>query len=345
LTRSAPWSWPQPARSPPPADPRRMIQRTVATPTGSLAASVDPGRVWRVGYRPDPWAWTPWQYAGETGCFPGRWDDPRGWFRTIYAGRELLACLLEVLARFRPTRCSKRTWPTSTRMTSTRANDPGWSRWTGCRVGKPAAQHCRASTARSPTRNQWPPCGRPSCAPRSATAWPTWTPAPSGCPRHGRSPSRSRPGCTTSMVHGTLRRRAIRVPARRRPHPVGSLRARRRPRRLRPNHRLPHHPAAPGAPRPLRSLPTSPPHLGDFNPNGARTSSSRMTNAERVGAADVGIFDCGPFDPRRAEPSVTQTATTDRRDPLGRRPDRHRRRVQGQVLFVRWPEHRGRMLR
>jgi hypothetical protein len=79
-----------------------MAQPVVVTPAGGLAASLDPGRVWRVGYRPDPWAWTPWQYAGETGRFSGRWDDPRGSFRTVYAGCELLACLLEVLAPFRP---------------------------------------------------------------------------------------------------------------------------------------------------------------------------------------------------------------------------------------------------
>ena len=62
----------------------------------------DPGRVWRVGYRPDPWAWTPWQYVGSTGLFVGRWDDPRGSFRTVYAGRSMVVCLLEVLAPFRP---------------------------------------------------------------------------------------------------------------------------------------------------------------------------------------------------------------------------------------------------
>jgi len=64
--------------------------------------SVNPGVVWRVGYRPKPWAWTPWQYVGDTGRFTGRWDDPLGSFRTVYAGRDLLACLLEVLAGFRP---------------------------------------------------------------------------------------------------------------------------------------------------------------------------------------------------------------------------------------------------
>src|SRR6516165_1425811 len=35
----------------------------------------------RVGYRPDPWAWTPWEYAGADGCFHGRWDDPNGTWR------------------------------------------------------------------------------------------------------------------------------------------------------------------------------------------------------------------------------------------------------------------------
>lgn len=58
-------------------------------------------RVWRVGYRPEPWAWPSWQYA-TNGRFPGRWDDADGNFRTIYAGSHLLSCLLEVLACFRP---------------------------------------------------------------------------------------------------------------------------------------------------------------------------------------------------------------------------------------------------
>lgn len=56
--------------------------------------------VWRVGFSPDLWAWSGWQYA-TNGRFPGRWDDANGNFRTIYAGSSLLACLLEVLAHFR----------------------------------------------------------------------------------------------------------------------------------------------------------------------------------------------------------------------------------------------------
>lgn len=58
--------------------------------------------VHRVGYRPDPWVWTPWMYAGADGRFHGRWDDPHGTWRTIYVGSSALTCYLEVLVRFRP---------------------------------------------------------------------------------------------------------------------------------------------------------------------------------------------------------------------------------------------------
>jgi len=78
-----------------------MTQVVIATPAGGLASVIDPGPVFRVGHRPDPWAWTPWGYAGDDGRFQGRFDDPRGEFRTIYAATTLLACLLEVLAVFR----------------------------------------------------------------------------------------------------------------------------------------------------------------------------------------------------------------------------------------------------
>ncbi|WP_375489195.1 RES domain-containing protein [uncultured Mycobacterium sp.] len=59
-------------------------------------------RAYHVGYRPDPWAWTPWEYAGADGRFHGRWDDPHGTWRSLYLGVSPLACYLEVLARFRP---------------------------------------------------------------------------------------------------------------------------------------------------------------------------------------------------------------------------------------------------
>ena len=57
--------------------------------------------VWRVGHSPDPWAWTPWQYA-HAGRFGGRWDDPDGRWRTQYAGHRTLAATWKVLAVLRP---------------------------------------------------------------------------------------------------------------------------------------------------------------------------------------------------------------------------------------------------
>lgn len=57
--------------------------------------------VHRVGFAPTPWRWTDWVYA-EDGRFDGRWDDPGGSWRTLYVGETRLACLLELLARFRP---------------------------------------------------------------------------------------------------------------------------------------------------------------------------------------------------------------------------------------------------
>lgn len=57
--------------------------------------------VWRVGFKPDPWAWSGWEWSHD-GRFTGRWDDRAGIFRTVYVGASLLGCLLEVLAPLRP---------------------------------------------------------------------------------------------------------------------------------------------------------------------------------------------------------------------------------------------------
>lgn len=70
----------------------------LSTSSGPLACSQINGElVHRVGYAPDPWTWTPWEYA-DGGRFTGRWDDPEGNWRTLYVGASRLACLLEVLA-------------------------------------------------------------------------------------------------------------------------------------------------------------------------------------------------------------------------------------------------------
>ena len=70
----------------------------VTTAAGDLLFEDAAGRhVHRVGFEPEPWGWTPWQYA-EHGRFSGRWDDPDGVWRSVYLGESRLACFLEVLA-------------------------------------------------------------------------------------------------------------------------------------------------------------------------------------------------------------------------------------------------------
>jgi hypothetical protein len=69
--------------------------------TGELE-SVRPDRpLYRIGRRPDPWAWPSWAYAGEDGTFGNRYDDPLSEYRVLYASSERLGPFLETLARFR----------------------------------------------------------------------------------------------------------------------------------------------------------------------------------------------------------------------------------------------------
>jgi hypothetical protein len=62
----------------------------------------EPGRVFRVGKTPDPWAYPNWAQAGEDGTFGNRWDDPKSSYRMLYACTQRLGALIETLARFRP---------------------------------------------------------------------------------------------------------------------------------------------------------------------------------------------------------------------------------------------------
>ncbi|MCW2854204.1 MAG: hypothetical protein JWM84_3868 [Nocardioides sp.] len=70
-------------------------------PPQIVVAAPPTGRIWRVGYRPDPWGWPDWKWA-QDGRFHGRWDDRTGNFRTLYVANSLFGCLLEVLAPLRP---------------------------------------------------------------------------------------------------------------------------------------------------------------------------------------------------------------------------------------------------
>lgn len=57
-----------------------------------------PGKVlWRVGRKPEPWAWIDWRWAGEQ-----RWDDFEHEFRTVYAAESPYTCFVEILAHYRP---------------------------------------------------------------------------------------------------------------------------------------------------------------------------------------------------------------------------------------------------
>jgi hypothetical protein len=61
----------------------------------------EPTEVFRIGYEPDPWIYTPWQFSTD-GRFGGRFCDPSGNWRVLYTGSTALSCYLEVLASFRP---------------------------------------------------------------------------------------------------------------------------------------------------------------------------------------------------------------------------------------------------
>jgi hypothetical protein len=45
--------------------------------SAQLTAAKASGRVWRVGFRPEPWTWSGWEWATD-GRLPGRWDDLHG---------------------------------------------------------------------------------------------------------------------------------------------------------------------------------------------------------------------------------------------------------------------------
>jgi RES domain len=56
-----------------------------------------PDILFRVARKPDVWMWTDLKYAGQ-----GRWDDPEGSYRVLYASTTAFGAYLEKLAQFRP---------------------------------------------------------------------------------------------------------------------------------------------------------------------------------------------------------------------------------------------------
>jgi hypothetical protein len=59
------------------------------------------GPVYRMARGPDPWVWADWVYAGPDGSFGGRFDDPHGEYRVLYAASTRLGAFMETLAGFR----------------------------------------------------------------------------------------------------------------------------------------------------------------------------------------------------------------------------------------------------
>lgn len=61
-----------------------------------------PADVFRLGRRPDPWAWPDWAFAEADGTFGNRYDDPQGIYRVLYASTQRVATFVECLAYYRP---------------------------------------------------------------------------------------------------------------------------------------------------------------------------------------------------------------------------------------------------
>ena len=66
-----------------------------------LEGKTPPETIYRIGRKPDPWQAPDWSRANPDGTFDNRFDDPKGYYRVIYAATQNLSCFLETLARYR----------------------------------------------------------------------------------------------------------------------------------------------------------------------------------------------------------------------------------------------------
>jgi hypothetical protein len=64
-------------------------------------AAFEDQAVWRTGHAPTPWRFTDWAYADQDGRFDGRWDDPDGSYRVLYASTSRFGAFVESLGDFR----------------------------------------------------------------------------------------------------------------------------------------------------------------------------------------------------------------------------------------------------
>ncbi len=70
--------------------------------TAGFDTAAVPSILFRVGHKPEVWEWTDWRFVGADGTFGGRWDDPEGHYRVLYASESRSGALVEALAAFRP---------------------------------------------------------------------------------------------------------------------------------------------------------------------------------------------------------------------------------------------------
>lgn len=66
-----------------------------------MKAADKPTIVYRLGRRPDPWAWPDWAFAEPDGTFGNRYDDPQSTYRVLYASTQRFATFVECLAYYR----------------------------------------------------------------------------------------------------------------------------------------------------------------------------------------------------------------------------------------------------
>lgn len=65
--------------------------------------------LYRIARLPDPFAWPPWEFVGG-----GRFDDPRGAFRVLYAAAQRRGAFVETLAGFRLSLATLAEWQRAT---------------------------------------------------------------------------------------------------------------------------------------------------------------------------------------------------------------------------------------
>lgn len=65
------------------------------------ATTFEEQAVWRIGRAPAPWRFTDWAHADQHGRFDGRWDDPEGSYRVLYASTSRFGAFVEALGGFR----------------------------------------------------------------------------------------------------------------------------------------------------------------------------------------------------------------------------------------------------